>query len=182
MPQPTIKPYQPAKRTEEYVYRQGDVDDDGEIQDEAPLVMTIRQSLTHGEMDPIRTWFRSLELDFDEMPESDDQSPEARRTRRRLLKERSERSENRVAWPLIGPYVLRWNVLDAEGQPVPPPAETEGESFALVPNEAFGEVLYHFLGVPQRRVESARKASSASGDTDAPSLDTSSPSEPETTP
>lgn len=171
MPQPTIKPYNPKARTEEFTYHEG-----GNEEDDAPLVMTVRKSLLTGEIEPIREWFRGLFPDPDDGPDPDDQSKEAQRERRRLAKEHEERTRNATGWAIVAPYVLAWNVVDEDGTPVPPPCETDGDSFAQVPAGAFTNVMYWLLGGPTRRVDAARKPSSASEATDAPSPATSSPS------
>lgn len=176
MPQPDRKPYNPKARTEEFVFHEG-----GDEDDDAPLVMTVRKSLLTSEIDPIRAWFRSLFPDPDEGPDTEDQSKEAVRERRRLAKEHEERTRNATGWPIVASYVLAWNVVDDDGTPVPPPCETDGDSFAHVPAGAFTNVMYWLLGGPTRRVDASAKASGASGATDAPSPATTSPSEPETT-
>lgn len=176
MPQPDRPAYQPSKRTEEFVYEEVEGD-------EAPLVMTIRASLTHGEIDPLRQWWRSLLPDPDDFPDPDEeQTPQERRARRKALRDRIKLSENVHAWPLVAPFVLGWNVIDADGRPVPPPTEGGPDVFRHIPNEAFGDVLFHFLKIPQQRVDAARKASGASAASDAPSPATSSPDATETTP
>lgn len=40
-------------------------------------------------------------------------------------------------WDKLAPFVVDWNLVDAEDKAVPPPAEAGGKVFELIPNEFF---------------------------------------------
>lgn len=46
-------------------------------------------------------------------------------------------------WEQIAPFVLDWNVDDADGNPTPPPSEAGGKQFDSISNAQFWQIFTH---------------------------------------
>lgn len=71
------------------------------------------------------------------------------------------------AWEMLAPYVVDWNLADADGTAVPAPATGGGQQFRFIPNglfwQIFGDLKFRSMG----HVDAKRLApSKATGSTD----------------